>query len=112
MAEQRRFACDHCDASVEAWSDGNPYYLDSSSGAKRYAYHPDHANLERCVGNDSPHLCLRCAHTFMVDSNEPLDRCPKCGEAAIADTFGLAGRECPYCKTGRFRLDPDFRAIS
>ncbi len=53
--------------AVEAWSDGNPYYIDGG-GAKLYAYHPDHDSLAQCIGNDDPHLYLSCGREFMVDS--------------------------------------------
>jgi hypothetical protein len=58
MAESRRFVCTQCAHEIEAWSDGNPFYLDER-GRKRHAYHPDHENLDRCVGNDVPHLVFR-----------------------------------------------------
>jgi predicted lipoprotein with Yx(FWY)xxD motif len=50
------FVCSNCAHSVEAWDDGNPYYLDDG-GKKVYAYHPDHEALAKCIGNDAPHLC-------------------------------------------------------
>jgi hypothetical protein len=96
---------------MEAWSDGNPYYLDES-GKKRYAYHPDHENLARCIGNDSPHLCLECGEEFMVDSRAPVEACHKCGSGRTVATFDLAGYPCPSCKAGEYRRDPDFFAIS
>ncbi len=40
MAEGFRFVCDSCDRTIEAWSDGNPYYFDDD-GKKQYAYHPE-----------------------------------------------------------------------
>jgi hypothetical protein len=51
MAEGRRFVCDECGDSVEAWSDGNPYFV-TEDGRKQYAYHPDHEALRKCSGND------------------------------------------------------------
>ena len=111
MAEGLRFVCSGCGKAIEAWSDGNPYYLDEA-GAKRYAYHPDHENLDRCIGNDSPHLCLGCGEEFMVDSRAPAEACPGCGSKRFVDTFRLAGRPCPFCKAGRFSVDPGFRPIS
>jgi hypothetical protein len=51
MAERRRFVCGECGNSVDAWSDGNPYYIDSH-GKKQYAYHPNHRELDKCIGND------------------------------------------------------------
>jgi hypothetical protein len=37
-----------------------PYDIDEV-GANVYAYHPDHDELEKCIGNDEPHVCLSCA---------------------------------------------------
>ena len=111
MAEARRFVCDGCGHAVEAWSDGNPYYLDET-GAKRYAYHPDHERLARCVGNDSPYLCLRCGAEFKVDSRAPTVSCPACDASEKVSTFELDGKMCPFCKSGRFGSDPGFFCVS
>ena len=111
MAEAVRYVCGGCHNAIEAWSDGNPYYIDEA-GAKRYAYHPDHKRLDRCIGNDSPHLCLGCGAEFMVDSRAPVATCPKCGEGRSAHTYHLEGRLCPFCKSGVFAADPNFRCIS
>lgn len=111
MAEALRFLCDGCGRSIVAWSDGNPYYIDEA-GAKQYAYHPDHDRLARCIGNDSPHLCLACGAKFTVDSRAPAGVCPGCGSAEITDAFRLGGRRCPYCKAGTFAVDSDYHCIS
>jgi DNA-directed RNA polymerase subunit RPC12/RpoP len=111
MAEAFRYVCDGCGHTVDAWSDGNPYFIDEA-GEKQYAYHPDHERLALCIGNDSPHLCLACGVEFMVDSRAPTAVCPECGTAKIAATYRLAGLRCPYCKEGVFQQDPDFYAIS
>ena len=111
MAEGIRFQCNECSMTIEAWSDGNPYYIDSHR-KKKYAYHPDHENLARCIGNDSPHLCLSCGEEFLVDSRAPVSACPKCDSTEICDTFELDGKACPFCSKGTFQLDPTFHAIS
>jgi hypothetical protein len=111
MAEGIRFVCGNCQKYIEAWSDGNPYYIDES-GKKQYAYHPDHERLDRCIGNDTPYLCMTCGHQYVVDSREPTDCCPKCGSTQTADTFCLNGRECPWCKAGVFVIDPNYYCIS
>jgi DNA-directed RNA polymerase subunit RPC12/RpoP len=111
MAEAIRCVCDGCGHSIEAWSDGNPYYIDET-GKKRYAYHPAHELLERCVGNDAPHLCLGCGAEFTVDSLSPTETCPKCQQTDIVETFELSGARCPYCKEGVFARDSEFFAIS
>lgn len=111
MAEAVRYVCDGCGHAVEAWSDGNPYYIDEA-GEKQYAYHPDHEHLALCVGNDSPHLCMACGAEFVVDSRSPSEVCPECGVKEIADTYQLTGLRCPYCKEGVFSVDPEFFAIS
>jgi hypothetical protein len=70
----RSASCNHCGHSIEAWNDGNPYYVDER-GRKRYAYHPS-SERDLCVGNDSPHICLSCGCKFMVDSRKPISPCP------------------------------------
>ena len=113
MAQGCRFVCicSGCDRTIEAWSDGNPYYIDED-GKKRYAYHPQHDLLERCIGNDAPHLYLSCGHQFMVDSEAPIARCPKCSARDIVNTLELSDKACPYCRTGVFAVDPGWSAIS
>ncbi len=111
MAQGFRFACSGCDRTIEAWDDGNPYYLDED-GKKHYAYHPRHDLLERCIGNDTPHLCLSCGHQFQVDSQSPIAACPKCSAEEIVNTLKLTDRACPYCKTGVFVVDPGWMPIS
>lgn len=111
MAEGIGFTCDQCAHTITAWSDGNPYYIDDD-GRKRYAYHPDHENLDRCIGNDEPHLCLACGKEFKEDSRKPRGRCPRCKEPHITPTRELDGKACPFCRRGRFRLDPGLYAIS
>jgi hypothetical protein len=111
VAECRRFDCDCCGRTVEAWSDGNPYYMDQH-GMKKYAYHPDHENLARCIGNDVPHLCLQCGVETNIDSRRPHLVCPGCSEDGLVEAWELAGRPCPSCSRGRFVLDPNPGAIS
>jgi DNA-directed RNA polymerase subunit RPC12/RpoP len=101
----------HCGKAIEAWSDGNPYYIDVR-GRKQYAYRPDHKRLAKCIGNDSPHLCLVCGGEFVVDLRAPVAACPKCGATEIAKSFHLGGQRCPYCKAGVFAADPDIHCIS
>jgi Zn finger protein HypA/HybF involved in hydrogenase expression len=104
MAMELRFTCPTCGDTRAAWDDGNPFYIDGT-GKKQFAYHPD-KNLDRCIGNDSPHLCLACGTEFNVDSREPTSTCPSCGSADISDLFKLTGKLCPKCKTGRYRSQP------
>ena len=111
MAQALRYVCGNCRHSIEAWSDGNPYYIDEL-GQKQYAYHPDHERLDKCVGNDEPHLCLACGLEFNIDSRAPSAKCPVCESADITVTYELEGRQCPYCRTGVFVSDPDFFCIS
>jgi predicted RNA-binding Zn-ribbon protein involved in translation (DUF1610 family) len=111
MAQALRFVCGGCRRAVEAWSDGNPYYLDAA-GVKQYAYHPDHERLALCIGNDSPHLCLACGDKFLLDSRAPVAACPGCGSAEIAAAYELGGQRCPFCKAGTFAEDPTFHCIS
>lgn len=111
MAMALRYLCENCDHAIVAWDDGNPYYIDEAGG-KQYAYHPDHERLERCVGMDSPHICMACGHEFMVDSRSQIVKCLMCDAGEIADVRHLGGRRCPYCKAGVFAADPDFTCIS
>jgi hypothetical protein len=110
MAIAVEHTCESCGHSIESWSDGNPYYVDAD-GSKKYAYQ-DHEALSRCIGNDSPHLCLCCGHECMVDSRNRISSCPKCGAEKMADTWELAGKSCPYCKEGKFGENPSPSAIS
>lgn len=103
--------CSRCAYSIEAWSDGNPYYRDAR-GRKRYAYHPDHTNLARCVGNDEPHLCLACGFEMKVDTLKPVTRCRKCRAGPLFPLWELDGVPCPRCREGHFALDNERRAIS
>ncbi len=111
MAECIRFVCRDCGGSIEAWSDGNPYYIDER-GQKQYAHHPDHERLARSVGNDSLHICLACGKQFVVDSRAPTSCCIACESTDIAGTDQLHGRRCPSCKTGVFTIDPGFQCVS
>ena len=111
MAQAIRYACTDCQRTVVAWSDGNPYYIDEA-GKKRYAYHPDHKRLARCIGNDSPHLCLACGAEVSVDSRMPTTACPGCGAEKLVRTYNLESRQCPSCQRGTFISDPSFRLIS
>jgi DNA-directed RNA polymerase subunit RPC12/RpoP len=111
MALRMRFVCKKCSYAIEAWDDGNPYYIDET-GAKQYAHHPDHERLSRCVGNDRPHICLSCGEEVNVDSRAQISACPKCGSYDLVDSFKLDGQRCPHCKVGMFAVDPSFFVIS
>ncbi len=110
MAEGITFVCDQCGRQIEAWEDGNPYFIDSQ-GTKRYAYHPNRER-DRCSGNDVPHICLTCAALFMVDSGGPQGRCNECKSSHIIDTFSLGGQRCPFCKIGAFEPNSNSRMVS
>lgn len=111
MAEGIRFNCENCGKNFDAWSDGNPYFV-NETGEKQYAYHPDHKNLEKCTGNDADFVCLNCGEEFMVDSRYPDARCPKCSSDNTSDRFNLDGKNCPHCKSGTLRIDEGSRMIS
>lgn len=111
MAMCKRFACSNCGKTIEVWDDGNPYYLDEK-GEKQYAYHPNHDLLAKCIGNDSPHLCLACGKDFMVDSKVPITQCPACNASSIVDQWQLENCACPFCKQGQFHAEPGIFAIS
>lgn len=111
MAEGIFFVCDTCLSEIQSWGDGNPYYLDEL-GLKRYAYHPDHEGLARCVGNDEPHLCLNCGAKFAIDSRVRRTDCPECHSTEISTTYELEGKDCPTCKRGVFARDASRWMIS
>lgn len=111
MAEALLYVCGSCHKSIEAWSDGNPYYL-TKRGVKKYAYHPDHDRLAKCIGNDIPYLCLACGTEFILDSEAPVDACPQGKSSEILESFVLEGKMCPFCKAGKFAADPNFHCIS
>jgi DNA-directed RNA polymerase subunit RPC12/RpoP len=111
MATGIPYRCDHCDFGVMAWSDGNPYYFDEQ-GLKRYAYHPDHANLARCVGNDRDYLCLDCGAKFREDYEVAEPKCSQCMSRHVAAFGQLDGKSCPHCKSGTIREDEEGFAIS
>ena len=111
MAECIRFTCDSCDFSIEAWSDGNPFYV-NEIGKKVYAYHPDHDELKKCIANDVPHLCLACGKQVKIDSRLETKACNNCRSSNVAETYRLEGVECPKCKKGHFRKQEGIVAIS
>ena len=111
MAICYEFECNLCGLRKGAWSDGNPYFIDES-GKKVYAYHPNHELLDRCIGNDIPHLCLGCGEAFNVDNRTPMNACPKCASNNISDACELEGKPCPACKSGVLTKLEGFTAIS
>jgi predicted RNA-binding Zn-ribbon protein involved in translation (DUF1610 family) len=111
MAQSLRYACPSCGHSIEAWSDGNPFYIDEK-GEKRHAYHPNHSELAKCIANDVPHLCLQCAVESKIDSRLAAALCPECGSGNVVETFLLEGVSCPKCGDGDFVRDADFHCIS
>ena len=110
MAEGIQFLCGYCGERHEVWDKGNPYFLDSR-GEKQYAYHPD-SDRDRCIGIDSPHICLDCGKRLLIDSREPIHKCPQCRSRNMVGTFNLDGQRCPMCKVGIFVRDPDFLRVS
>lgn len=110
MAGCIRYVCQNCGFDLESWDEGSPYFIDER-GKKRYAFHPD-PDRDKCIGNDSPYICLECGKQFKVDSRAPRTNCPKCKSVDIVDTSDLQGKRCPKCKKGVFMRDPDFFLIS
>ncbi len=62
MAQRFRFVCGKCDHTIEAWDDGNPYYIDDD-GKKKYVYHPNHELLEPDLLVDEYESDGHVAHT-------------------------------------------------
>lgn len=111
MAECIRFICSSCGHSIDAWSDGNPFYIDET-GNKVYAYHPNHEELRKCIANDVPHFCLQCGTESNIDSRLDDKVCSQCGAENLVDTFHLVGVKCPKCENGHFEKDNDLHCIS
>jgi DNA-directed RNA polymerase subunit RPC12/RpoP len=111
VAEGRLYVCTNCQRQIEAWDEGNPYYLTYPERTKHYAYHP-HPDRSRCTHVDTPVLCLSCGTESMSDSARPLTTCPDCGNAPLLDTWRLEGVSCPTCGHGVFRADPNGYMIS
>ena len=111
MALGIRFVCSDCGHFIEAWDDGNPFYIDET-GKKIYAYHPNNDELAKCIANDVPYLCLTCGAESKIDSRLDPKACPECGSADVAETFGLEGVKCPKCRDGTFFWDRSFDCIS
>ena len=111
MADCRKFNCTCCSFTAEAWSDGNPYFIDEK-GEKQYRFHPDHEGLARCSGNDASFICLECAHEFLMNSLSQVILCPACQSDSTFDSYNLDKEPCPSCKKGLLELDINFDAVS
>ena len=111
MAQCIRFVCSGCGQSIEAWDDGNPFYIDEN-GNKKYAYHPNHDEREKCIANDLPHLGLSCGTEVKIDSRLESRVCPECGAGDVVDTWQLEGVKCSKCEDGHFVSDKEFFCIS
>ena len=123
MAQCTKFICDRRGFYVDWWDDGNRY-LEWPAGTRNYLYHPrDRAETERVMnliygrspsqaeynrafqlygGNESAFLCLSCAEVNRIDPKRDLMKCKKCGASSLSAVRGLAERECPKCRQGRF----------
>lgn len=84
MAEGVRFVCGSCSTMVEAWSDGNPYYLDPSStrvpgsnAARRKPVGMGTQALGRIVTGR-----IIVAPTAPHDEGDPMEYPPQGGESA------------------------------
>jgi len=110
MAECIRFTCSSCGFSIEAWDEGDPFYLDEN-GNKVYVYHPSPDRI-LAIANDESFLCLDCGKQVKIDSRREQKACPKCKSTRVVDTYQLEGVECPKCRKGHFKQDEDYRVIS
>ena len=111
MSSAKRFKCTNCHHEIVAWSDYDNYFIDSE-GHKQYTYHPSHDALEKCIGYESPCLCLSCGELFSVDSLEPTNSCPKCSSSEINELYDIDDKNCPYCNLGKFHVDDRFFMVS
>ena len=110
MAECIRFTCDSCGFSIDAWDDGNPFYV-NHEGKKVYVYHPS-SDRRFAIANDVPHLCLACGKQVKIDSRLETKACTKCRSSNVVETYRLEGVECSKCKKGHFREQEGIVAIS
>ena len=110
MAACIRFTCTSCGFSIDAWDEGNPFYIDET-GKKVYAYHPSEER-SLCIANDESFLCLDCGKQVKIDSRLEQKACPKCKSSRVIDTYQLEGVECPKCRKGHFKQDEGIVAIS
>lgn len=110
MAEGRTFVCTNCSHSLQAWDEGDPYYVDKR-GKRRYVYHPS-PERDRATGVEWPALCLGCGLEITQDSAAAVEQCARCASQEIVDVWAVDGRVCPYCRAGTFAVEPDSFAIS
>ena len=102
MAQGYDLRCSNCEKTIEAWDEGHPFYLDMS-GKRVYAYHPD-PERDFCTGVESDCMCLDCGNEMRQDVDALLKPCAKCRGLNIVDVTDLAGKSCPTCKRGVFRV--------
>jgi DNA-directed RNA polymerase subunit RPC12/RpoP len=110
MALGRTFVCTGCAHAIEAWDEGNPYYVDER-GERRYVYHPS-PERARATGIEWPALCLGCGAEITQDSAARVARCPGCASPDVVDAWELEGRTCPYCRAGVYVEDERALKIS
>ena len=103
MALGKTFVCTGCARAIEAWDEGDPYYVDAD-GERRYVFHPS-PERERATGVEWPALCLACGAEVTRDSALAPGPCPACGGGDVVDAWALEGRRCPSCRRGEFRED-------
>jgi hypothetical protein len=127
MAAGIRFICSQCRFTVEAWDEGNPYFL-SDKGKPQFFYHPARERkLEEYIqqsagryltgkeredfiasrtGNMSDLLCLDCGNTFRLDLEKRKRICPRrnCKSKNVVDPSMMGGKICPRCKMGTFEI--------
>ena len=135
MAEGFTYVCTHCKHSIDAWDDGNSYFM-SDSGKPQFFYHPSgeyqlqeyiqqssgkdlkgaelDSFLESRTGNMSDMLCLDCGRKFKIDLERKKVICNsrKCKSANVVSFTELEEKQCPKCKKGVFRRDKNSHMIS
>ena len=127
MAEAKRFVCSHCRYLLEATDQGNAYFLSDvgkplfftlprreeqleafvqQSAGRGLTGQARDAFLTQRTGLMSDMLCLDCGSRFKRDLARQEGVCPrrKCLSTNVVAFWQLAGKTCPSCKTGAFKL--------
>lgn len=111
MASCFRFQCDQCGKSFSVWDDLHCYYI-SQDGNRKYAYHPNHSELEKCTEAEYEAICLACGVEEHVNVKLEKPQCNKCGASELCAKMKMDGQPCPDCNKGVFRKLPGYEAVS
>ena len=111
MAFRQDVNCDNCDYVLSVWPDANYYYWSKGQDKNKVFVHFPSDEMSLVVGAEVENLCLDCAQEFRVDSEAPVECCPKCYSPNISDMRELDGKLCPFCHEGHFVDSPETTAL-